>query len=162
MVLVICRCCCCGSMETLSGLHHSKSNCNLVVKDHFDSLSDLFYSFVIDEEAASLGLLCCTQVLLTPILCLVSKLRFIPPLPFEYLLLSPVLQWSASTPTFSLLEGIHLQRRQKLLLDCLEDLSLKLLIIVLMLMIGLRFSLCWWILNTKLRCSICTKWKSWV
>ena len=73
-MLVICRCCCCGSMETLSGLHHSKSNCNLVVKDHFDSLSDLFYSFVIDEEATSLGLLCCTQVLLTSILCLVSKL----------------------------------------------------------------------------------------
>ena len=161
-MLVICRCCCCGSMETLSGLHHSKSNCNLVVKDHFDSLSDLFYSFVIDEEATSLGLLCCTQVLLTSILCLVSKLCS-----YLHYLWKPVAFTSVAMICFYsyvLLAGGNPppKKAKAAAWFSLEDLSPKLLIIVLMLMIGLLFSLCWWILNTKLRCSICTKWKSWV
>ena len=68
----------------------------------------LFFSFFLEIHYCHL----CLNYVMS-----ICHFSYHPALPFWRSLILPVLQWSASTPMLFLLEGIHLLRRQRLLLD---------------------------------------------
>ena len=128
---IICRHCRCGSMEALPGIHRCKSDCNLFIMD--PTWTSFLINLTLPLQTRNLlpwGFYVALRYSFifsffgNPLLSSLSKLCYVN-VPFLISscaalltsLILPVLQWSASTPMLFLLEGIHLLRRQRLLLD---------------------------------------------